>query len=153
MIGALRANPYFFLVFRETSGHTQNWQTQELENKLHALMLRLQSRQSQQVFSLANYPVTARSLLINQWIISYCKYLFFYHIILYMCSGMCRSRKLNAYSYLLTYLLTLTLAYLYCEFAFRSHFKCVVRPYDLNYAENANKRKARFINIHMRWKR
>ena len=34
--------------------------------------------------------------------------------------------------------LTLTLAYLSCEFAFRAHFQCVVRTYDLKCVENAN---------------
>ena len=33
---------------------------------------------------------------------------------------------------------TLTLAYLSCEFAFRSHFQCVIRTYDLKCVENAN---------------
>ena len=33
---------------------------------------------------------------------------------------------------------TLTLAYLSCEFAFRVHFKYVVRTYDLKCVENAN---------------
>ena len=33
---------------------------------------------------------------------------------------------------------TLTLAYLYCEFAFLAHFQCVVRTYDLNCIESSN---------------
>ena len=33
---------------------------------------------------------------------------------------------------------TLTTAYLSCEFAFRAHFQCVVRTYDLKCVENAN---------------
>ena len=33
---------------------------------------------------------------------------------------------------------TLTLAYLYCEFAFRTHFQCVVHMYDLKCVENGN---------------
>ena len=36
------------------------------------------------------------------------------------------------------YIRTLTLAYLSCEFAFRAHFQCVVRTYDLKCVENAN---------------
>ena len=33
---------------------------------------------------------------------------------------------------------TLSLAYLSCKFAFRAHFHCVVRTYDLKCVENAN---------------
>ena len=33
---------------------------------------------------------------------------------------------------------TLTLAYLSCKFAFRAHFQCAVRTYDLKCVENAN---------------
>ena len=33
---------------------------------------------------------------------------------------------------------TLTLTYLYCEFALRAHFQCVVRTYDSKCVENAN---------------
>ena len=33
---------------------------------------------------------------------------------------------------------TLTLVYLYYKFAFRAHFQCVVRTYDLKCVENAN---------------
>ena len=35
-------------------------------------------------------------------------------------------------------LATLTSTYLSCEFAFRAHFQCVVRMYDLECVENAN---------------
>ena len=44
-------------------------------------------------------------------------------------------KRLFLVTYLLTYLRTLMLAYLYCVFAFRSHLKCAVRTYDLNYVE------------------
>ena len=33
---------------------------------------------------------------------------------------------------------TLTLAYLYCEFAFHAHFQCFVHIYDLNCIESSN---------------
>ena len=53
---------------------------------------------------------------------------------------------------------TLTPAYLSCEFAFRAHFQCVVRTYNLKCVEKTRnssfQSKARFINIHtcMCWK-
>ena len=49
---------------------------------------------------------------------------------------------------------TLTPTYLYCEFAFRAHFQCVVRTYDLKCVENANQlvsTQGKIMNIHMRW--
>ena len=41
--------------------------------------------------------------------------------------------------------------YLYCEFAFRAHFQCVVRTYDLKCVENANQlvsTQGKIMNIH-----
>ena len=49
--------------------------------------------------------------------------------------------------------ITLTPTYLYCEFAFRAHFQCVVRTYDLKCVENANQlvsTQGKIMNIHMR---
>ena len=43
---------------------------------------------------------------------------------------------------------TLTLAYLYCEFAFLAHLQCVIRTYDLNCVENANQLVLRYGMIH-----
>ena len=48
---------------------------------------------------------------------------------------------------------TLTPTYLYCEFAFRAHFQCVVRTYDLKCVENVNQlvsTHGKIMNIHMR---
>ena len=48
-------------------------------------------------------------------------------------------------------ILTLPPTYLYCEFAFRAHFQCVVRTYDLKCVENANQlvsTQGKIMNIH-----